>query len=134
MAVIDASVYVALFDRDDPEHRACQSWFSAAAKAGDLVLAPCLILSEVAAAVSRGRNDAVLAARIVSLLENSAIVRLVPVSCELASRAARIAADQRIRGADAIYVALAQQVDDKLVTLDRQQLQRGAAVVVTQRP
>jgi len=45
-----------------------------------------------------------------------------------------LAAEHRIRGCDAVYVALARQLDMPLITLDRQQLERGAAVVATRVP
>lgn len=134
MAVMDASVYVTMLDANDPEHTNCLAWFTAAATSDEPIVAPSLILSEVAAAISRGHSDAELAKAVVVALETSAIVSLVAVTSQLAKRAAIIAADQRVRGADAVYLALAQQLNDVLVTLDRQQLQRGAAVVATQRP
>ena len=52
----------------------------------------------------------------------------------LAVRAAEIAAGQKIRGCDSIYVALAEQLEMELVTFDGQQLERAAAVVVTRTP
>ena len=134
MAVIDASVYITLLDESDPEHANCLAWFVQAAAVDEPILAPVLLLSEVAAAISRGRNDPVLAIEAVRLLEDSAVVQLVAVSRELASDAGRIAAEQRVRGADSIYLALARQLDDTLITLDRQQLQRGAGAAKTRRP
>ncbi len=134
MAVIDASVYVTLLDANDPEQANCLAWFTAAATTDETIVAPSLILSEVAAVISRGRGDAELAKAVVRTLEESAVISLVAVTPQLAKSAAVIAADQRVRGADAIYLALAQQLGDVLVTLDRQQLQRGAAVVKTQHP
>lgn len=134
MPVIDASVYVTMLDINDPKQADCKAWFTATAIADEPIIAPSLILSEVAAAISRGRNDAQLAKTVARTLETSAIVRLVAVTPHLAQRAAMIAADQRVRGADAIYLALAQQLDDVLVTLDQQQLLRGATVVKTRQP
>jgi len=134
MAVIDASVYVTMLDANDPERANCLAWFTTAATTDETIVAPSLILSEVAAAISRGRGDAELAKAIVRTLEESAVVNLVAVTPQLAKRAGVIAADQRVRGADAVYLALAQQLGDVLVTLDRQQLQRGAAVAQTQHP
>jgi predicted nucleic acid-binding protein len=60
--------------------------------------------------------------------------RSPPVSEALAARAAKIAARQKIRGCDAVYVALAEQPEMELVTLDRQQLERGVEVVATRSP
>jgi predicted nucleic acid-binding protein len=39
-----------------------------------------------------------------------------------------------IRGCDAIYVALAEDLGTELVTLDRQQRERGSAIVPTREP
>ena len=52
----------------------------------------------------------------------------------MAERAASIAAEYQVRGCDAIYLALAEQMDDYLVTLDRQQLERGAEVAAAFKP
>jgi predicted nucleic acid-binding protein len=52
----------------------------------------------------------------------------------VAKQAARMAAEHRIRGCDAVYVSLADQLSDTLVTLDRQQLERGAALVNARTP
>jgi len=62
------------------------------------------------------------------------VIELVSVSQAMAERAAIIAADHRIRGCDAVYVALADQRGDALVTLDRQQLDRGTAIVNVREP
>jgi predicted nucleic acid-binding protein len=52
----------------------------------------------------------------------------------LAEQAATIAIDHRIRSCDAVYVTLAAQLGDCLVTLDRQQLERAAEVVDAREP
>jgi predicted nucleic acid-binding protein len=70
----------------------------------------------------------------VQQLARSEVIELIPVTLAVAERAALIAAEHRIRGCDAVYVALAEQLSDALVTLDRQQLERGAAVVPVRAP
>ena len=67
-------------------------------------------------------------------LKRSRVIELLPVTVALADRAATIAADHRIRGCDAVYIALADELDKHLVTLDRQQLERGIAVVNAYEP
>ena len=61
-------------------------------------------------------------------------IEFIPVTQAVAERAAAIAADYCVRGCDAVYIAVAEQLGDDLITLDRQQLERGAAVVTTSRP
>jgi predicted nucleic acid-binding protein len=134
MAVVDASVAIALINADEPDHAVSRSWFGRTISARETVSAPFILLAEIAAALSRGRNDPNLAHRVVSYLLRTNLIQLWPVTPSIAERAASIAADYRIRGCDAIYVALAEQLDGELVTLDRQQLERGAAVVTTRQP
>lgn len=134
MAIIDASVYIALVNAREREHTASWAWFERAREADEPIVAPVILLSEVAAALSRGVGDPMLAHRVVEQLLRSAMVGLRPVTLALAEQAARISVDCRVRGCDAVYVALADQLGDTLVTLDRQQLERGGALVAVRSP
>lgn len=134
MAVIDASVYVALINTHEPDHATSWAWFENAQAAQESIVAPAILLPEVAAALSRGMNDPALARRVVEQLQHSNLIDLIPVTPILAAEAAAIAADHQIRGCDALYVALAKQMNDYLLTLDQQQFERGAAVVTTHKP
>jgi predicted nucleic acid-binding protein len=134
MAVIDASVYIALVNAREEHHASSWAWFEGAKRAGEPIVAPVILLAEVSAALARGVGDKALAQRVVQQLKRSEAVELVPVTLAMAEHAAMIAAGHRIRGCDAVYIALADQSGDSLVTLDRQQLERGAAVVVTRQP
>ena len=134
MAVIDASVYVALVNAHESEHSSSWAWFDQTLAAGEAIVAPVILLPEVAAALSRGVGDPMLAQRVVQQLERSEVIELIPVTMALAAQAAAIAAEHWIRGCDAVYVALAGQLSDTLVTLDRQQLERGAPLVTVRSP
>jgi len=134
MAVVDASVYVALCNAQEDQHEVCWDWYRQCLEGGKPLRAPNLLLSEVAAALSRGLGDQILASRVVDHLISSQEVELMPVGLSIAESAARIAAEYRIRGADAIYVALAKYLGDELVTLDRQQRERSAAIIDTGKP
>ncbi|MBE2201364.1 MAG: PIN domain-containing protein [Anaerolinea sp.] len=65
-----------------------------------------------------------------ALCLDKAPFRLFPVSASLAYKAAVIAATYQIRGCDAIYVALAETLDEELITLDRQQGERAKSIKV----
>jgi len=134
MAVLDASVYVALINSEEADHQVSWAWFQRAVSYREPIVAPTILLAEVAAAISRGQGDLELALRVTQRLQKSRIIELIPVSHTLGQQAASIAANYRIRGCDAIYVALARQLGEALVTLDQQQLARGAVVVSTRRP
>ncbi|HEY7213665.1 MAG TPA: type II toxin-antitoxin system VapC family toxin [Thermoanaerobaculia bacterium] len=134
MPVVDASVYVALFKSDEPGHEASRAWLAEAGEAEEPIASPVILLAEVASALGRGLEDEELARQAVSLLRVRRLVELFPVTETLAARAAEIASEQRLRGCDSIYVALAKQLEMELVTLDGQQLERGALVVATRTP
>ncbi len=59
---------------------------------------------------------------------------LIPVTDALADLAAALAADLRLKGADALYVAVALQRGISLTTWDEEQRIRGAQVIVTKLP
>jgi predicted nucleic acid-binding protein len=52
----------------------------------------------------------------------------------LADRAASLAARCKLRGADAVYVALAEALDQPLITLDQEILDRSSGVIETSTP
>jgi len=121
MVIIDASVYVALINAHEPHHVSSWNWFQQAQAVQETVAAPVILLAEVAAALSRGAANPLLARRVTQQLLTSNLIDLVPVTPTLAEQAALIAADYQIRGCDAVYVALAAQTGAELVTLDQQQ-------------
>ena len=134
MAVIDASVYVALVNAREKDYARSWTWLERTKGERAAIIAPVILMAEVAAALSRGAGDPALAHRVVQQLQHGGVVQLVAVTLPLAERAAAIAADHQIRGCDAVYGALADQLDDCLVTLDRQQLKRCAAIVEAREP
>lgn len=134
MPVVDASVWVALVNAAEPYHARCWAWLERSREAREPLAAPVILLPEVAAALSRGLGDPPLPQRVVGQLLISRVIELVPVGKGLARDAASPASEHRIRGCDAVYVALAAQTDGRLVTLDQLQLEGGAAVIETHSP
>lgn len=61
-------------------------------------------------------------------------VQLVTLDDALIDEAAEIAADRALKGADAVYVAVARRHRAILVTLDREQRERAAALVAVMTP
>ena len=93
-----------------------------------------LVLAEVAGAVARRTGLSELGTRAVTLVRHLPDARLVPVDAELAQLGARVAAQLRLRGADALYVALARRLGAPLVTWDQEQLERGRQLVTVLNP
>lgn len=134
MPVLDASVQIALVNRADGHREAARAWYSRAIADGAEVYAPWILLAEVGAGLSRGLGDPSLAHRAIERIIAEGVVQLVPVDSELAMRAAAIAIEHRIRGCDAVYVALAASLGEALVTFDEQQSARAAGMVPVLRP
>lgn len=132
MPVLDASVVVSWFVYGDVHSEIANRWALRSQGAGERWNVPAILLTEVAAGMSRvgDPGEALLAvARFARLRE----VVIYPVTETRAIRSAQLAADLQIRGCDAIYVALAAELGDELVTFDRQQLERArGSVTVTQ--
>ncbi len=89
--------------------------------------------AEVAAAITRATDNESLAESVVANLARSPI-NFVAVDQELAAEAANIAIRQRVRGCDAIYMALAARLGRPLVTLDGEQLSRSGPAAEARRP
>ena len=134
MAVLDASVYVALVNKNEAHHERSWAWFQQVQSAQEPITAPVILLAEVASALSRGTDNPQLTQQVIQHLFSTNIITLIPITITLGQQAAQIAADHKIRGCDAIYVALAQQLDDYLITLDNQQYTRSASIIDTRRP
>ena len=97
-------------------------------------MAPALLVPETAAAVSRITGQPPLAHRAIRELYSMPEMRLAPVDQALIDEAADLAADLSLRGADALFVALASLLGIPLVTFDREQLLRPSGIIVTLRP
>jgi predicted nucleic acid-binding protein len=94
-----------------------------------LVVAPALLLPEVAGAIARRTGEPRLARRAVDAVLRLPGLRLVAVDEALARAGARLAGRLRLRGPDAVYVATAAILRLPLVTWDTEQRERATQVV-----
>ena len=131
--VVDASVWAAYYLIDDVHRVTSRAWLAASLAAGDQLIGPDLLLVEVAAAVTRraGASDAEVA---VSHLLSEPNVGFIPMDLALRDEAVRLAISLRPRGADAVYVAVAQQLHAPLITWDDEQLNRAGPAVRVRTP
>ena len=93
------------------------------------MLSPAFLLVEVAGAISRRAGDPALAKQAISLVQQIPGVRLVSLNRDLMQTAASLAADLGLRGADALYVAVAAYLRAPLATLDHEQKQRATSLI-----
>jgi len=134
MYVIDASVYVSRLKATEVDHASSKCLLDALQAQRVPVSCPNLLWPEVAAAVARGTQDPTLGLAAAVILRRLPFHTFVPLDNRLASSAVELAARCGLRGADAVYVALAQRLKCALVTLDDEQRNRAAGTVTTYSP
>jgi len=132
--IVDASVWVAIFRENDVHHGASIE-FLALAVANQLNLnIPSLALAEIAGVFARQTGRARLAIRTVRAVLALPRVQRHGLNDELGDRAAALAASCKLRGADAVFVALAEALDEPLITVDREILERSSRFVRAEAP
>jgi predicted nucleic acid-binding protein len=132
--VVDASVWVSRLIPQAVHHSASSGWIERYITTGNLLVAPALLLVEVAASVSRQRGQSALARSIVEDLSDTDELQLVPLDATLLQEAVNTAIDLQLRAGDAFYVAVAHQLGIPLVSWDREQLARASTIITTYSP
>ena len=131
---VDASVFVSAAREAEENHQASLRFLRMLEARGVTVVCPTLVLPECAAAIARPTGSAALATELVKLVVSFPGMDLVPLSAGLSTAAARVASLYRLRGADAVYAAVAVELGAVLVTWDREMLERCSGVVKTITP
>ncbi len=131
---VDASVFLNAFNPSEAGHAESQRVLAWLQEQGTPIIAPTLVLPEVAATISRVRGDAALARDFASALSRLPNLVLVNLDATLAQQAADAAAQYRLRGSDAVYAAVALRFGARMMTLDREQHDRLRQVVASQYP
>ncbi len=134
VAVVDASVWVSRLVSVDAHHSISQKWLEAFVADGGQCVAPVLLLAEVAGAISQCTTEPRLGQAALKLLLRMPALRIVNMERRLGMSAAQLAADLGLRGADAVYVALAQQLKVPLITWDQEQLDRTSSIIIARQP
>jgi predicted nucleic acid-binding protein len=131
---VDASVFLNAFNPYEVGHKDSNHLLARLQEQAAPIIVPTLLLPEVAAAVSRGREDDELAREFAASLSRLPHLILVPLDTALAQQAADLAAQYRLRGSDAVYTAVALRFGSTLVTLDREQRERVADALTARYP
>lgn len=132
--VMDTSVWISALMPTDPNHAAAMQWLNRHVKAGGSLLAPTLLVIETASGLARATGQPVLAQRAASRLYSLPFMRIVSIDQSLVNETVSIAATYKLRGADAVFVALAKIEGLPLVSFDQEQLTRPTDIVTTIRP
>jgi predicted nucleic acid-binding protein len=131
--VLDASVWVSASIPDDVHHQATRAWLSGVSST-DTLVTPALGLLETAGAVARRTGSSALARESVNAIEHLPNVVVVIPDAELWTLAVHAASGRALRGADALYVALAQALGIPLATWDDDQRKRAGRHIRTLTP
>lgn len=132
--VTDASVLVSVFHPADQFHQQSRAWFQQHLRDGGRIVAPNFMLSEVAGALARRTDSTAVAELAVTQLRAMPELELVVIEDVYEQEATALAMELRLRGADAIYVAVAHMLDLPLTTWDREQVERGGQRIDARRP
>lgn len=122
MYTVDASVWVNAFDQQEPGHLISRQFLEALQSQAFPVVVPNLMLAEVAGAIGRTRRTPAQAETFALALSRlpHVTIRVLDEACAL--HALTLAAQQGLRGADAVYAAIAHDTGSTLVTLDNEHL------------
>jgi predicted nucleic acid-binding protein len=131
---VDASVFVNAFNPRENGHAASRALLAAIRAAEDPIIVPTLLVTEIASAVARASGDVVGALEYAYAAASLPQVTLVTLTAGMAREAAELAATHRLRGADAVYLAVARRYGTVLVSRDSEQRKRGAAVAACHTP
>jgi predicted nucleic acid-binding protein len=131
---IDASVFVSTFTPTEPAHKACKEFMLNVRREKIPIIVPVLVLPEISAALSRGQGRPDLGLSFVQELRNFPNTTFIDVGDGIATLAAEIAANHRLRGSDAVYAAVALRFGTELITLDKEQLDRLPNVLPVKAP
>jgi predicted nucleic acid-binding protein len=131
---VDASVFLNAFNPYEEGHEESKAVLARLEGNAIPIIVPNLLRVEAAGAVARGRGDAELARRFAAALLRLPHLVVIPLDDALAATAAQLAADHLLRGADAVYGAVALRFGSALVSRDGEQLTRLAAVIQTFHP
>jgi predicted nucleic acid-binding protein len=131
---IDANVFVAAVRLEETHHAISRRFLARIQAKAVAVFCPTLVLPECAAAIVRPTDDVALTEELVMLIASFPALRLVAIDSPLAHRAAQVATTYRLRGADSVYVAVAETFHTTLVAWDAEMLQRSPAAVAACTP
>ncbi len=131
---VDASVFLNAFNPKEAGHEGSLRFLAYLQAQAIPIVAPTLMLPEVAATVARGRGEPELAREFAATLARLPHLVLVTLDESLANLAVQVAAEHRLRSSDAVYATVALRFGSTLVTLDVEQHERVIRALPTRYP
>ena len=131
---IDASVFVNAFNPHEAGHAESLRLLATTHQHADPVIVPTLLVPEIASAVARATGDSAGALQFARATGDLPHLTLVSLTPALSRQAAELAARHGLRGADAIYLAVASRYGTTVVSRDDEQRTRGSVIALCQTP
>jgi predicted nucleic acid-binding protein len=132
--VVDTSVWVSAHQSEDVHFSESLSWYEFWTVRELELHFPLLVVPEIAGVLSRKGIPPADVAKSIGDLVGSRTSLLHELDLTNSLLAARVSASTGLKGADAVFVALAAWLDLPLVTWDRQQRERGSVFCRTMTP
>lgn len=129
MYCLDASVIVNSIIEKEDYHEHSKNLMLKIKNQNILVVLPEIALPEIASAISKGTGNAELSLQFIKELRRIPNFVFIPVDADISDFASRLAAEKQLRGADAVYVAIASIFNMKLITLDEEQRRKSKDIV-----
>ena len=124
--VIDANVWVAAADPQDPRATVSRRFLRAMTRSRERVVMPAIAPIEVACALARRFRSATTGRDLARRLARSERITLLEIDA-LSDRAVELGTELLLRAADALYVAAAREADGHLISWDPELIQRAGA-------
>jgi predicted nucleic acid-binding protein len=134
MYCLDASVFINAEIEGEDLHEFSAKLMQIFRDRDIMIIVPEIVLPEISSAISRGTDDPEKALAFIKELKQIPNIVFVPIDRELADTASQFAANYKLRGCDAIYVAVAFLFRAKLISLDKQQLERAVTCIEVATP
>jgi predicted nucleic acid-binding protein len=131
---VDASVFVNALSPDEDGSDKSAKFISQLKNEGVTLVQPTLFILEVVASIARKQDSTEIALEVLNELRKISNLTLVDLDDDFADFASEVAANNRLRGSDAVYAAVALRFGTELVTLDKEQLDRLPKVLSVRKP
>jgi predicted nucleic acid-binding protein len=131
--VADASVWVSALISTDVNFTTSRRWIHQQVVSNIILAEPRILAAEVGGSVARNLSSPD-GERAIRFLRGLSLVHFHDIDDNLDTMAADVAVRLRMRGADSVYVALAQYLGVPLITWDKEMKDKARTIITTEEP
>jgi len=134
MLCIDASVIISAVSPKEPYFSKSKDFLTQIRERNLKVFLPEIIIPEITSGLLRAIGDSKIAQELALSFRSVPNFSFVTVDSRLANLASWVICKTGLKSADAIYVALAYNYNLELITLDKEQFEKGKKLVIVRKP